>query len=933
MCEPKQARVLSIVAARSCSLCLVGVLLLAAARIEASPQGWGDEAWSARFDGPGNAVDEATDIAVDSQGNTYITGYSESAELANYTTIALNAKDRSVRWVASYDGPVGWDDRAVAIAVDERRGRVYVTGKSHGGDSWYDYATCAHDLKHGTVLWAARYGGAGSVYDEPSAMALDASGNVYVTGTAGYHGATVSYDCAGEERWRQSFSAGIATDVTVDGRAGRVYVVGSRQVSGTNYDYTVRAYDCETGAEDWVASYTGEGEREDTARAVAVAPTGTIIVTGESDTPAGFDWATVAYDSDGQRLWVARYDGTAHDDDHARLVAVGSEGRVFVAGDSDNVGSDLDTTTVAYDERTGTLLWSRWYSSAGRYSDTASALAYDPATDRVFVAGSARSSTTWDDYVTIAYGAVDGTEAWTATYSGPEPASREQARALALAPEGAILVTGRGYDVERENEPDMLTVAFSTKGGAELWTQAFNGSGSGNDSAAALVVDPGGRSYLAGDVSRTFNSDKDDFLIVTYDADGNLLWEAVYGGPGNAFDALAAVAVDPQAGRLYVTGQSETKEGYLDYATLALDSRDGRLLWAAPYDRSGRNDRPADIAVAPMTGRVIVTGGSYDLATGWDFATVAYDSGGDEVWVARYHDSSYHAEGARALAVGPSGLVHVTGCGTESSGQTDWISVTYDPLGAQVWLCGYDGPAHGYDEPVAITVDEAGIVYVTGRSEGIGTDDDYVTLAYDPLDGSELWVARFNGPANGRDRPVAIAASSGQVFVTGETVLGDLKAYATVAYRARDGAELWTSFYNKNGRAWACARALAVDGARGVLYVTGDEDRSYYTSQDIATVAYAMADGAFLGVATYDGPARQTDIPCAVAVDAYGNVIVGGSSYGSHTYSDFLTIKYPAFPGDAVVRDRSRFETDLPTRRQSSRAGILPHLPQPLIDR
>ena len=112
-----------------------------------------------------------------------------------------------------------------------------------------------------------------------------------------------------------------------------------------------------------------------------------------------------------------------------------------------------------------------------------------------------------------------------------------------------------------------------------------------------------------------------------------------------------------------------------------------------------------------------------------------------KAWVARYE-----GDGANAMAVDDSGNVYVTGV----SAPADYATIKYDPDGNELWVARYDGPASSYDEALAMAVDGWGNVYVAGKSDGIGTNQDYATIKYDP-DGNELWVARYDGPANGYD--------------------------------------------------------------------------------------------------------------------------------------------------------------------------------------
>ncbi len=67
--------------------------------------------------------------------------------------------------------------------------------------------------------------------------------------------------------------------------------------------------------------------------------------------------------------------------------------------------------------------------------------------------------------------------------------------------------------------------------------------------------------------------------------------------------------------------------------------------------------------------------------------------------------------------------------------------------GREAWATRYNGPASNEDVPAAMVPSPDGQrVYVTGLSDGVSTASDYATVAYDAATGSELWVSRYDGP-------------------------------------------------------------------------------------------------------------------------------------------------------------------------------------------
>src|SRR5258708_31049997 len=89
--------------------------------------------------------------------------------------------------------------------------------------------------------------------------------------------------------------------------------------------------------------------------------------------------------------------------------------------------------------------------------------------------------------------------------------------------------------------------------------------------------------------------------------------------------------------------------------------------------------------------------------------------------------------------------------------------------GSRLWVSIYQGPWSGAAAIAVAVSPDGGTVFVTGQSEGEQTFGhlDYATVAYNASTGAQLWVSRYNGPANGQDiaPPIAVSPAGSPAFV------------------------------------------------------------------------------------------------------------------------------------------------------------------------
>lgn len=390
-------------------------------------------------------------------------------------------------------------------------------------------------------------------------------------------------------------------------------------------------------------------------------------------------------------------------------------------------------------------------------------------------------------------------------------------------------------------------------------------------------------------------------------------WTATFDGQEGGEDVAYAAAVSPDGSRVYLTGWTQTNSASgrsFDFATLAYDAATGAPLWTAEYEGGGASfDVAVAIAASPDGSRVYVTGYSYGKT--YDYATVAYDARtGEHVWAARHKGSGQSFDIPYAIAVAPDGAtVYVTG---ESYSGTatgyDAVTVAYDAVdGREVWTSVLTSERNYEDAGTKVAVTPDGATVIVGGTLGPQSDWGYGVAAYEAATGSERWRTSYSSSGNHSEilGDLVLAPDGSRVYVTGEGYGLD-SDIVTLAFDAASGARLWRSSYDRSE--WddrGLAVAISPDGR--TVYAGGPSMEqgaaSFVGDWDYATIAYDAATGAQRWASRFDGELRGDDYLIDLAASPDGKTVyaVGTSNNVPSTafgiFYDVVTVAYDAATG------------------------------------
>ncbi|MEO1375300.1 MAG: SBBP repeat-containing protein [Cyanobacteria bacterium J06635_10] len=371
------------------------------------------ETWTKQLGTEGD--DFSNGIAVDRAGNVYITGFTDGSlggDNAGYYDTWLAKYNSSGNQLWKTQLGTADDDFSYSVAVDNN-GNAYITGHNEGtwlggiDNGWNDYnALIAKYDSNGNLLWTDQVDYVGE-NEYSYSIAVGGANYIYMTGVVNkiQRGAIPNtwlskHSSNGKHQWKTKLNAYAETTTVEADSAGNIYVAG----------YFDNFFGKKFIESAWIAKYNSSGKKLsfkcldtldfDIIRDIDVDITGNVYITGYTTNEpskgnySGDYYALVAkYDICGKLLWSKRLDNTG--DDFTTLVAVSDDGSVYITGKTEGTIQAGNPGTrnnwVAKYSSNGTLIWTQ---KLDIYSENVNSMTVDE-TGNIYITGETenRSST------------------------------------------------------------------------------------------------------------------------------------------------------------------------------------------------------------------------------------------------------------------------------------------------------------------------------------------------------------------------------------------------------------------------------------------------------------------------------------------------------------------------------------------------------------
>ncbi|MEM9821845.1 MAG: hypothetical protein AAF985_12270, partial [Bacteroidota bacterium] len=289
-------------------------------------------------------------------------------------------------------------------------------------------------------------------------------------------------------------------------------------------------------------------------------------------------------DADGDVLWSKSFDGGSYDE--AEQLIFTSDGHYLIAGYSFSFGNSGQFYLIKLDTE-GNVVWERDYG--GTDFDRARTLT-ETTNGNYVIAGWTRSPIS-GDVSQGPFGPVDGFDAWLIKtdvdgnmlwdlrFGGIE---RDEIHSIAPAPnDGVVMVTNTTSPELGASGADIYTLALDADGNL-LWEEVYGGT-EYEEVFSIIPTSDGG--YAIGAITNSEGSGASDIYLIKTNDQGTVQWSQTYGGTEGEFGGFVT---ELSNGGFVVSGASQSVgSSFLDVYLIRTDAT-GSTIWQQHY-RGGDN--------------------------------------------------------------------------------------------------------------------------------------------------------------------------------------------------------------------------------------------------------------------------------------------------------------------------------------------------------
>lgn len=419
--------------------------------------------------------------------------------------------------------------------------------------------------------WVKRYNGTDNRFDLANSMHLDATSNIYISGTSSSIGALtdialLKYNSAGELLWSRLFN--------------------------------------------------GYGNSTDNANASFLDAQGNSYITGfTADTGLVIKNVVLKYNSSGTLLWSRIFLPPGYTQSMGTTIAADINSNVYAGCRMTRINSTIDIGLLKY-TADGNLLRSYIYSAGPTTMESLASITVDES-GNVFVLGTTNAVSGYDDILLQKYTA-ELQLVWSITFSG-NTVGNDNAVQIIYTPDHRLALacsmfnssSGFDYGVYRFDTNSVMVGQY-----------IFNGSGNHQDIPYSINCDNANNIYVTGSSRNADSIGSEDIVTLKLNPFASLIWARTFNGAGSGIDYGTSIVTDALR-NVYVGGTTDKGSNRVEYAVLKY-SQFGVPLWTQKYSMLENSEDFVYSVAVDNSYNVFVTGISFDSTSDYDIATIKY---------------------------------------------------------------------------------------------------------------------------------------------------------------------------------------------------------------------------------------------------------------------------------------------------------------------